>query len=522
MLGRIRRRAQLLSLASLVACGSAGGTAAGEDECKIGTEGCPCTSGLACDFPLVCVDMTCVAPSDGDSGGSTSTEGPSATGTSEDGGGSGAESTSTTGEVGSGDTSATGTGSGSAGSSSSSTGDTSSDTSTGASSDASSESGTATTSSTQGTSTGGVDGPLEFIAHYTAGGDGLDLEGAFQVVISADGAHLYVAAAIADLVVVFSRDQSSGELTYVQTLAMGGGSAFDSVRSVAVSPDGGSVYIVSNVQDRITVFDRNPATGALSHVEHITDGESGADYLDQAYYVVVAPGSGQVYVAALYDDAVSVFQRDVGTGALTFTQAVVDGVAGVSGLNWANGLAFDSMGAHLYVAASGSADAVTAFSRSPTDGSLTFVASYPDGGSGGVNLADATDVAVSSDGNNVYACAQDSDALTVFDRDPSTGALTFVESFVHGMGADGLDAPRRVTVAPDDANVYVASQNSDSVAIFDRSPGSGALVYVDAVVDGVDGVMGIDSATSVVVSPDDAHVYVTGQQSDTIAAFRRR
>ena len=98
----------------------------------------------------------------------------------------------------------------------------------------------------------------------------------------------------------------------------------------------------------------------------------------------------------------------------------------------------------------------------------------------GWGLDDPVSVTVSPDNTSVYVTSNTSDAVTVFDRNTTTGALTqqvratgcisdlwVFHTCVDGWGLDGASA---VTVSPDNANVYVASQISDAVTVFDRSP----------------------------------------------------
>ena len=68
----------------------------------------------------------------------------------------------------------------------------------------------------------------------------------------------------------------------------------------------------------------------------------------------------------------------------------------------------------------------------------------------------AIDVTVSPDGKNVYATGSYESAIAVFNRDLTTGTLTFDEVHKDGInGVDGLDgAGGGVTVSPDGKNVY--------------------------------------------------------------------
>jgi DNA-binding beta-propeller fold protein YncE len=95
----------------------------------------------------------------------------------------------------------------------------------------------------------------------------------------------------------------------------------------------------------------------------------------------------------------------------------------------------------------------------------------------GAALDGAASVTVSPDGASVYVASQTSAAVTIFDR-AADGTLTQkpgAAGCISEAGTapcakgDGLDAAASVTVSPDGASVYVASPLSGAVAIFDRA-----------------------------------------------------
>ena len=61
-----------------------------------------------------------------------------------------------------------------------------------------------------------------------------------------------------------------------------------------------------------------------------------------------------------------------------------------------------------------------------------------------------------------------------------------------------------VTPSPDGAHVYVASEDADAIAIFERAPDTGFLTFLGAVRDGMDGVTGLDGARTLALSTDGA------------------
>jgi hypothetical protein len=137
-------------------------------------------------------------------------------------------------------------------------------------------------------------------------------------------------------------------------------------------------------------------------------------------------------------------------------------------------------------------------------------------------LGDATGVAASPDGAHVYVTGGDDDAVATFLRNPTTGALSFVEFDRDGVGGvDGLDVAFGVAASPDGAHVYVTGLNDNAVATFSRDPATGALSFVEFDQDGVGGVDGLASPLGVAASPDGAHVYATGFTDDAVVSFAR-
>lgn len=182
----------------------------------------------------------------------------------------------------------------------------------------------------------------------TADGTGSGLDAPHALTLSPDGASLYVAAPGDDAVARFDRDPATGALTYrdcitansdvesctqVGSAAVGGeNTGLDEMVSLAMSADGSSLYAAAASDDAVVRFTRDATTGALAFADCITGERESGDAcaqvdtsadggatsgLDRAYSIVVAPDGSSVHVAALFDDAVTSFQRDAITGGLT-------------------------------------------------------------------------------------------------------------------------------------------------------------------------------------------------------------
>ena len=120
-------------------------------------------------------------------------------------------------------------------------------------------------------------------------------------------------------------------------------------------------------------------------------------------------------------------------------------------------------------------------------------------------------VILSSDGKHAYATGDNDDAVSWYERNASTGALTYVGVLKDGAnGVDGLDGAWSVTLSSDGNHAYVTGYNDDAVSWYERNASTGALTYGGMLKDGVNGVDGLNGAYSVTLSSDGNHAYVTG------------
>jgi len=257
--------------------------------------------------------------------------------------------------------------------------------------------------------------------------------------------------------------------------------------TLAISPDGSSLYVLTyGVQfgtgigvtsdGKINTFERNPNTGDLTLVGTTNLSSDGAVGIDP----VVSPDGTSVYVGGTFPNGVAVLSRDPNTGALTI-------VGDQGNLNDSTAIAISADGNYLYEAGSPSSSssassAISVLSRNPTTGALTPApVSQVDNGANGVSgLSDIWGLAVSPDGQCLYATSRADNSLAYFTRNAATGALTFGGVLTEGVGGvTGLADGREVTVSPDGQNVYVASPGDGGVAVFTRNPTTCAPTFVE-------------------------------------------
>ena len=223
-------------------------------------------------------------------------------------------------------------------------------------------------------------GALTFVEYHEDGKNGVNgLGNAQQVTVSPDGNHVYVAASDDDSVALFNRDADTGKLTYVTYYKDGQGvvEGLNKAKSVVVSPDGKNVYASGNLDNAVVAFGRNETSGELTYMECYQDGEGDVDGLDGAHGLAVSPDGKNVYAIGEYDNAVALFNRDLDTGRLTYVTCYKNGQDGIEGLAWARGVAVSPDSLKVY-ATSSAGDALVVFERDKGTGELTFIEFHQD------------------------------------------------------------------------------------------------------------------------------------------------
>ncbi|MFJ5436709.1 beta-propeller fold lactonase family protein [Pectobacterium brasiliense] len=238
-----------------------------------------------------------------------------------------------------------------------------------------------------------------------------------EIVMSDDGTSLYAINGVTptdgltnkNAVVFFSRDTSSGALTFVGSLVGSDTIPLKSPSGIVLSSDGTSAYISNLGNNSITVLSRDAETGALDYVTTINKSTIAADtnsaeippddrYLNGLQDIVISPDNRFVYVSSNSQGTVSIFSRDVDTGALTYAGTLDLYSAGHIPANALSlrELVMSEDGSALYVAAFGS-KSLLVFGRDSDSGALTYRNSVE------LSINTVNHLAVSADGKNIYA-----------------------------------------------------------------------------------------------------------------------
>jgi 6-phosphogluconolactonase (cycloisomerase 2 family) len=332
----------------------------------------------------------------------------------------------------------------------------------------------------------------------------------------------------------------------------GEGSGVNHLSGLVASPDGRSLYAVSNRDDAVAAFASRPlalqqcfTTNAklrdrgkqpcklLPHpgTEDVVSGFNGV------HFVTVSPDGRSVYTVS-DDGSIGVFARARSSGKLTYKGCITgdrskfgstrNGACKAipSATNFSGGL-FSGLGGPVTLTVSPDSrfvyvtlseePGIATLARSP-DGSLQFVSCLrgkasrffvsngatspcplvaPEANNpNGSGLAGPRRIVISADGTSLYVSSPRRGALAEFRRDPATGALTFqgcLSAANRGTGPGdpcryvpqandigvntGLDGMAEIALSPDGTGLYGVSTYDNSVSAFSRDPVTGTLSF---------------------------------------------
>ncbi len=267
------------------------------------------------------------------------------------------------------------------------------------------------------------------------------LDGVTALALSPDGSHLYAVGATADSLVVFARDAATGRLRFLEAevdavddVGDAGPAplALDRPADVVVSPDGAQVYVAARFGNALLTFARDnaPASAQFGRVTFASshrDGQLGIEGLGGAHAIAIAPGGMHLYVASEADNALVLFDR-AGNGGLTRRKQWTKGDASVPGLGGAQAIVISDDGTEVYVAGFGD-NSLTGFARATQGigetvaGDMTPQQTLFDGDGEVQLMAGPVALALSADQRHVYVAANIDNTIVRFHRLSSPNGL---------------------------------------------------------------------------------------------------
>jgi uncharacterized repeat protein (TIGR01451 family) len=326
-----------------------------------------------------------------------------------------------------------------------------------------------------------------------------------------------------------------GSLSHLATLSR---AEFNGVRDLRVAAGTDHLYVAGGIAARISLVDLTDAGLSWRASTAVAD----ATALSGSLRLALAPDGEHLFSVNAGQSKLVQFRRDTTSGGIAF-EAQLE-LAQNPGLASAVGVAVTSDGRHVLAASAATTTRpLTVYSRRAPEPLFAFIERDRQGDSlptpPGGNLAGLrapSDLAVSPDGQHVYAISLQDSSITVFRRHPTRGLdeetagehLVWVASYTQGQGGfDGLASPMAVQVSRDGRSVYVSSEQGNSLAVLSRNIDSantadfGKLSFAQVLRDGQNGVDGLFGARGIATDRDDQHVYVAASFEAAIGIFRR-
>lgn len=274
----------------------------------------------------------------------------------------------------------------------------------------------------------------------------------------------------------------------------------------------------------ISLFSHAAHSAPLSHLQTFIDDDTGHENFSFINDSVSTNDNRFVYAVSIVDDAINILQRDPGSKQLTLIDSVLGNETTGTGTEWPEAVLLSPDERHLYVLASSPEDtdsSIFAFERNPDTGALTEVQEYSERG-----LKSPAHFTMSDDGQFIYVVSLNSHSATVFQR-AANGTLRETQ-FIGELEtevASGYDYPTSVVISPDQNHVYIGMAVSVSsaygvIAHYQRNPTSGALTYVDQVDYTQSGLGALNQPTGITISPDGRHLYASGSSNPEIFEFQ--
>lgn len=299
-------------------------------------------------------------------------------------------------------------------------------------------------------------------------------------------------------------------------------------RAMVIDPTGRHVYAVGprnqggTLQDAVmAAFARNALDGRLqripAHPANPEPGEEPDQGMAGARDLAISGDGRFVFVAGHDADAVVVFERDPANGSLRWRSMVRDSEHGITGIGGVSALALSPDGQHLYAAGAAS-QAVAGFAINPVDGSLSQVSVLRQ--SDGLNgLNDITDLAFDGGGGLLFASAGANRSVTALRRDAATGALAWVTAIEDGQVGVVASLQRPSALWIEAGRVFVADADGGAVNLMRFADGDEPRFELDAVIDLADTGAANQRPVALAYVADQARLYVGSAASNQLHLY---
>ncbi len=135
------------------------------------------------------------------------------------------------------------------------------------------------------------------------------------------------------------------------------------------------------------------------------------------------------------------------------------------------------------------------------------------------------DIVITPDGRHVYALSIVNQALLLYARDTTAGALSLVEVFHDSVfasryGFPAIEEDYELLVSPDGLHLYWLYQDLGVLAVFERDSESGRITKVQVLRNGDPSLVQLTVPTSLAIAPDGEHLYGPNQNGYVLTFVR--
>lgn len=279
--------------------------------------------------------------------------------------------------------------------------------------------------------------------------------GAYGVEVDGTNTWVYTAGVSANQIAGFTIDHATGDLVAVPGSPFAAGSG---VNGIGISKDS-KCLIASNWTGggaaKVTSYTINQSTGALVKVADYAGGTNPGG-------IGIHPENKFVYVANYGSNNISAYSLNTGTCTLAFIN------------NYASGSSPDAISVHptgkfVYTGNANAAGGVTGLMVNQGTGELTLIDTYITS-----NATNGSGVEIEKTGNQLYVTSRGGGGaglgkLWGYDINTTTGVLTTIGNWTTN------DGPNDVRILGDGKFVFTANSESNTVSIFSRDLSTGNL-----------------------------------------------
>ena len=337
-----------------------------------------------------------------------------------------------------------------------------------------------------------------------------DLASVVAIDGSRDGRFLYTAAFMGKAVCSIEIDVGTGKLSNkkVQSLVPG-------AVGLHVSPDQKWLIAVAHQMRAIVLFSRDQETGDLELVDNYIVEKAGPNgsifpvavtFSPDSKFVYASDDSGVVHCLKRTDDSLEYLSAETGEDEC---------------LIGARMISFDAAGKHLTVVCR-TANTFVVFKQNPEDGSLTLVDYAEDEVGDITTLAGAHGVTECPDSKHMYVCSGrfKGDSSVMAFEIADDGKLKLLQELEEGEQLEGFEGGNLINASPDGKFVYASGALSSNIASFKRDTSSGKLTF-DRYFE-VDGDEDLQMTSGIHISGDNRFVYVGGEAAGCVYVFERK